>query len=88
MDTIFWIKIISVMFGFMGTIQIIKKKVSGFYIFILSDLGLVLANVISYDYVQTVLFIMYLFLNLYGISQWNKLERERKIKWPSAMYKI
>lgn len=86
MNTIFWIKIISVMFGFMGTIQIIKKKVSGFYIFILSDLGLVLANVISHDYVQTVLFIMYLFLNLYGISQWNKLEKNRK--WPVASYKV
>lgn len=75
MDLIFWIKIISVMFGFIGTIQIIKKKVSGFYIFILSDLGLVLANVISHDYVQTVLFIMYLFLNLYGISQWNRFRK-------------
>ena len=61
-----------------GVILNAQEKISGFYVWMVSNFSLVLINIHYKFYAQAVLFTFYIFMCFYGIYKWKQNAKERK----------
>lgn len=55
-----------------GNYLVVKKKIIGFHIWILSNILWIVVNIIgAFNLSQVIMFIVYAILNFYGIYEWK-----------------
>lgn len=58
-----------------GTVLVIRKRLSGFYLWCISNVAWVFIDIEAGLYAQAALFVGYLGLSVYGVYEWKKNER-------------
>lgn len=57
-----------------------KKKIEGFYIWIISNIGWIIIDTIAGLYFQSILFVVYTIICIEGIIQWRKSDGETNFR--------
>ena len=71
MEEILWILTV---IAIIGAVLNAKKRIEGFFFWIISNAGLVIVNFNRGDKAQSFLFFFYFCLCLYGLYKWRKEE--------------
>lgn len=66
-------------FSIAGAILNARKKISGFYIWCVGNIGWVVYDVLIEEYAQATLFLFFTFINIYGIIKWRKVNGQQNI---------
>lgn len=74
-----YINWIIIAIGLIGAYLNLKKKRSGFFLWIVADIYLAIYNLCIEEYPQSVLMTVYLGLALWGFFKWTKQDVEKEI---------
>ena len=67
-----------VIIAILGAIFNARANIFGYYLWICSNIGLAILNLLAKNYPQMVLFIVYSVIVIYGIYSWKKKKKNTK----------
>lgn len=69
LDIISWV---NTFFSILGNILVIKKKRSGFMVWIVSNITWIVIDIIAEVYSQAALFVIFTIIAIYGFIKWKE----------------
>jgi len=70
-----WMPWLTAAISIIGTVLVIRKRLSGFYLWCVSNIVWVWIDINAEQYAQAVLFTVYLGLSVFGAWEWKSLKK-------------
>lgn len=65
--------------GLIGQLLVIRKRITGFYFWIAGNIAIIVATIPQQMYGIAMLYMLYNFVTIYGIYEWRREARAKKL---------